>query len=322
MLKQVIDSVSYLHVDCEFYYWINFVCLDNKCGCLSRYLKWGCSLLGFPNNRKMLVSSPTPCKISVSAWGCTLCTIGAATGIIQFRPCEIAPRHQSRYPVLFILPWVPDIEVEEGRALCQNWDASTSRNINPKNTKIQNGPLRLKKGRLSATLTQELGIKYNKDESLEDALAKKWWLTLLTHSLSDNFNWRDASASEKYNNPKNTRRDIETGGLSAALTQELGIKLPNPGHILHVRTRFDLLGYIENTQMCLQIFWTFQIFTELSQTNWQRILFRFVDLGKRMLSDQAGCPLVSRTKPNFHCRGPRGGGGGTGYWDRLASVLP
>ena len=60
--------------------------------------------------------------------------------------------------------------------MCQNWDASTSRNINPKNTKIQkiqNGPLRLKKGRLSATLTQELGIKYNKDESLEDALAKK-----------------------------------------------------------------------------------------------------------------------------------------------------
>ena len=261
MLKQVIDSFSYLHVDCEFHYWINFVCLDNKCGCLSRYLKWGCSLLGFPNNRKMLVSSPTPCKISVSAWGCTLCTIGAATGIIQFRPCEIAPRHQSRYPVLFILPWVPDIEVEEGRALCQNWDASTSRNINPKNTKIQNGPLRLKKGRLSATLTQELGIKYNKDESLEDALAKKLWLTLLTHSLSDNFNWRDASASKNTKIQKIRDGTLRRAGLAPRWPRNWGSSSQIPD------TSFMFAPDLTCSDIFLQIFWTFQIFTELSQTN-------------------------------------------------------
>ena len=257
----------------------------------------------------MLVSSPTPCKISVSAWGCTLCTIGAATGIIQFRPCEIAPRHQSRYPVLYILPWVPDIEVEEGRALCQNWDASTSRNINPKNTKIQkiqNGPLRLKKGRLSATLTQELGIKYNKDESLEDALAKKGWLTLLTHSLSDNFNWRDASASKNPKIQKIRDRTLRRAGLAPRWPRNWGSSSQIPDTSFMFAPDLTCSDTLKTQKMFFKYFGHSKYLQ-----NWAKlILFRFVDLGKRMLSDQAGCPLVSRSKPNFHCRGPRGGGGG------------
>ena len=67
----------------------------------------------------------------------------------------------------------------------------------------------------------------------------------------------------------------EKAGLSTALTQELGIKSPNPRHIPHVRARF--WGYFENPNVSqgspnnFDIFTDGQIFTLLSRTNWERL---------------------------------------------------